>query len=108
MQAKDAELAELRGIVGALDAERDALQAELDRRAEAAAAEAGAIGSERQRAEEMQRCGGAHSASASLQCAVHGGKHWHNVGRSGLADVPLCWICIVHIARVDRHYSSPL
>ncbi|KAI7844734.1 hypothetical protein COHA_001619 [Chlorella ohadii] len=54
-QRRDAELAELRGIVGALDAERDALQAELDRRAEAAAGEAIALAAERQRAEETQR-----------------------------------------------------
>ena len=55
LQRRDAELAELRGIVGALDAERDALQAELDRRAEAAAGEASAMAAERQRAEETQR-----------------------------------------------------
>lgn len=54
-QRRDAELAELRSIVGALDAERDALQAELDRRAEAAAGEASALAAERQRSEETQR-----------------------------------------------------
>ncbi|PRW50911.1 basal body [Chlorella sorokiniana] len=54
-QRRDAELAELRGIVGALDAERDALQAELDRRSEAMAGEASALAAERQRAEETQR-----------------------------------------------------
>ncbi len=43
--------------MGALDAERDALQAELDRRAEAAAGEASALAAGRQRAEETQRCG---------------------------------------------------
>lgn len=56
LQRRDAELAELRGVVGALDAERDALQAELDRRAETAAAEAGGMAAERQRAEETARC----------------------------------------------------
>lgn len=55
LQARDAELAELRGIVGALDAERDVLQSELDRRAEAAAAGEGALMAERQRAEEAHR-----------------------------------------------------
>lgn len=41
--------------MGALDAERDTLQAELDRRAEAASGEASALAAERQRADEMQR-----------------------------------------------------
>ena len=54
-QARGAELTELRGIVGALDAERDALQAELDRRAEAAAAGEGFLAAERQRADEALR-----------------------------------------------------
>ena len=51
-------MAELRGVVGALDAERDALQAELDRRAEAAAADGAALAAERQRAEETARWAG--------------------------------------------------
>lgn len=41
--------------MGALDAERDALQAELDRRAEAAAAGEGSLVAERQRADEALR-----------------------------------------------------
>lgn len=58
-------------MVGALDAERDALQAELDRRAETAAGEAGARAAERQQAEETRRCAaGGRAASYQQACNV--------------------------------------
>ena len=44
-------------MVGALDSERNVLQAELERRAAAAAAEADGLEAERRRAEEAQRYG---------------------------------------------------
>ena len=86
LQRREGELAELRGIVGALDAERDSLQAELDRRAELAAAQAGALAADRQRAGETERWAGspavenilgsfAQARGAMLYCctAVHRG-----------------------------------
>ncbi|GAB4818323.1 hypothetical protein N2152v2_005369 [Parachlorella kessleri] len=55
-QGREAELAELRGVVGALDAARDTLQAELDRKAEAAVVQAEAMAGGQQQLEESQRC----------------------------------------------------
>ncbi len=81
LQARGAELAEVRVIVGALDAERGSLQAELDRRAEAAAAGADALTAERQRADEAHRQAGEGAAgpraSSSVCTAPHRACHCH-------------------------------
>ena len=65
VQQQAGELAELRGVVGALDAERDALHIELDRRAEEAAAAAEGQARDRKRVEEAERALPASEARAA-------------------------------------------
>ena len=91
---REAELAELRGVVGALDAERDTLQAELDRKAEAAVMQAEAMAGGQRQLEESQRCEGTDLGHACWE-----GKAVSVVGY--FSDWIALWVCIHH-SLVDK------